>query len=171
MIQLPDAPIEYAPAVQTQAANQSKVVESQIVPNPSAANAPAQVSTVAAVQTQPASPSADTNRLTALQTDGSMPQPKSAAIDSPQNPPVLQTADVTSALKSLVSSPTNVSATSLNAKQDTTFVPVVDVAPKADAGALALKTSQPSSSVIATARAGIRRYTDFLILISEVRTS
>jgi general secretion pathway protein D len=148
LIQLPDALVEYAPAVQTQAASQAKVVESQIVPAPTTANAPAQVNTVATVQTQPVSSSADTNRTTALQTEGSMPQPKSAALDSPQSPPVLQTADVTSALKSLVSSPTNVSTTALNAKQDATFAPVIDVAPKADASALAVKTSQPSGSVV-----------------------
>jgi hypothetical protein len=148
VIQLPDAPVEYAPVAQAQAANQSKVVESQIVPNTAAANTPAQVSTVAAVQTQAvSSQSPDATRVTALQTDGAMPQPKSAAITAPQTLPVSQTADVASALKNIVSSPTNVSSTSLNAKQDSAVAPVIDVAPKSDASVLAPQTP-PAASVI-----------------------
>lgn len=154
VVQLPDAPVEYAPAAQTQIANQAKVVESQIVPNTTAANVPAQISKVATVQSQPVSAqSTEASRVAAVQTDSAMPQPKSAAFDSPQNPPVMQTADVASALKNLVSSPTNVSATSLNAKQDATVAPVIDVAPKSDVSALAARTSQPAASIIEVALA------------------
>ncbi len=131
VIQLPDAELQYAPAAQVQAANQSKIVESQMVPASTAANAPVQVNPVAAVPSQSTpSPAADTTQV-ALQNDGAMPQPKSAVITAPQTLPAAQGPDVASALKNLVSSPTNVSTTSFNAKQDATVAPVIDVAPKA----------------------------------------
>jgi hypothetical protein len=47
-----------------------------------------------------------------------VPQPKTAALTNGQSPPTQQKTDVATAVKSLVSSPTDVSTTGLNAKQD-----------------------------------------------------
>jgi general secretion pathway protein D len=141
VIQLPDAEVTYEAA--------AKVTESQIVPNTGAVNAGTQVSANTAAQTQVASTASDSNRAAAgSQTDVAMPQPKSAAMTANENPPVTQTADVASALKNLVSTPTNVAATSLSAKQDAPITPVVDVAPKRDLSAMAAKSSEPSPSMI-----------------------
>ena len=83
-----------------------------------------------------------------IQTDAAMPQPKSAAITTSQNAPVLQTADVSTALKSLVSSPANVSTTSLTAKQDTVLTPVIDVAVKSESNSTAANSAEPATSII-----------------------
>jgi LysM repeat protein len=47
-----------------------------------------------------------------------VPQPKSASLTAPQSPATEQKTDVATAVKSLVSSPSDVSTASLNAKQD-----------------------------------------------------
>ena len=150
VIQLPDAPLTYEAAAKTDASAQNKLTESQIVPNTAGVNAPTQVNTMGPAQTQVASANgADSNRAAAaLQADVAMPQPKSAATTANGNPPVMQTADVASALKNLVSSPTSVSATSFSPKQDIGVNPMVDVSPKADASAMTVKSSEPRLSII-----------------------
>jgi len=145
VIQLPDAPVTYEAAVKTDVA-QNKVTESQIVPGTVTANAPAQASANGATQTQAAP--ASNRTAAALQADVSMPQPKSAAMATSENPPPLQTADVASAVKNLVSSPTSVSTTSLSARQDATITPMVDVSPKTDLSAITSKSSEPAPSMI-----------------------
>jgi hypothetical protein len=62
--------------------------------------------------------------------------------------PVTQSADVASALKNLVSSPTNVATTSMSAKQDSALSAVVDVAAKSTASSIAAKPSEPTPSMI-----------------------
>jgi general secretion pathway protein D len=150
VIQLPDAPLTYEAAAKTETLAQNKLTESQIVPNTGAVNAPAQASAVSPAQTQfVSSNGSDSNRSAAtLPTDAAMPQPKSTVANVNQNPPVLQTADVASALKNLVAPQTNVATTSLSAKQDATIAPMVDVAPKADASGMTVKPFEPSPSVM-----------------------
>src|SRR2546421_695484 len=98
VIQVPDAAPAYEPAIKTDAGDQAKVSEQQTVP----VNTSAQT-TVAALQKPSTTSATDANRVMAsMQTDAAMPQPKSAAITTSQNPSVLQTADVSTALKSLV---------------------------------------------------------------------
>src|SRR6185369_6405101 len=66
VIQLPDAPLTYEAAAKTEALAQNKLTESQIVPNPGAANAPAQASAVSPAQTQfVSSNGSDSNRSAA----------------------------------------------------------------------------------------------------------
>ena len=73
----------------------------------------------APAQTAAAQTAAPTRTDVALQTDG-VPQPKPAALTNAQSPATEQKTDVTTALKSLVSSPTDVSTTALSAKHDVT---------------------------------------------------
>lgn len=142
VIQLPDAEMTYDAA--------AKVTESQIVPNTGAVNVATQVNASAPAPAQVASSAgSDANRAAAgSQTDVAMPQPKSVAMTANENPPAIQTSDVASALKTLVSTPTNVAATSLSAKQDSAITPLVDVAPKPDLSAIAAKASEPAPSMI-----------------------
>jgi hypothetical protein len=60
----------------------------------------------------------------------------------------MQSADVASALKNLVSSPANVSVTSLTGKESATVAPVIDVAPKPDSGSASVKPLEPEASII-----------------------
>jgi len=144
VIQVPDAAPAYEPAIKTDAGDQAKVSEQQTVP----VNTSAQT-TVAALQMPSTTSATEANRVMAsMQTDVAMPQPKSAAITTSQNPPVLQTADVSTALKSLVSAPTNVSKTSLSAKQDTAVTPITDVAAKNEDSSIAAKSAEPAGSVM-----------------------
>src|SRR5437660_4646748 len=127
VIQVPDAAPAYEPAVKIDAGDQAKVSEPQSPAKAAPVNTTVQTNTAAA-QTQ--SPT-EANRMSAsIQTDATMPQPKSAAIATSQNPPALQTADVSTALKTLVSSRANVSTTGLRASQDTAVRPVTDLAPQ-----------------------------------------
>jgi general secretion pathway protein D len=145
VIQVPDAAPVYEPAVKTDAGDQAKVSEQQTAAKTVPVNTSAQTN-MAALQTPPTT---DAKGMTAsIQTEASMPQPKSAAITTSQNPPVLQTADVSTALKSLVSSPTNVSTTSLSAKQDTMLTPVTDVAMKSESNSTAANFAEPATSLM-----------------------
>jgi hypothetical protein len=118
-ILLPDTPATYEPgkadSVQqaTVAANKTEAsnlaATANATQNAGAASVPAQT-----VANQTAA-SARTD--VALQTDG-VPQPKQAALTATQSPSMEQKTDVATALQRLVSSPTDVSKTSLNAKQD-----------------------------------------------------
>ena len=144
VIQVPDAAPAYEPAIKTDAGDQAKVSEQQTV----AVNTSAQP-TVAGLQTSSTTSATEPNRVMAsMQTEAAMPQPKSAAITTSQNAPVLQTADVSTALKSLVSAPTNVSKTSLSAKQDTVLTPVTDVAVKSESNSTAANSAEPATSII-----------------------
>jgi general secretion pathway protein D len=136
-ILLPDAPATYEPA-KTDGTQQATVAANKtdapaLAPvakatqNTGPASAPAQT-----VTNQTALP---TRTDVALQTDG-VPQPKSAALTTTQSPSTEPKTDVATALKSLVSSPTDVSTTSLSAKQE--------LAPATQAVAPVLK---PDSSV------------------------
>ena len=147
VIQLPDAEVTYDAAAKTDVA-QNKVTESQMVPANANGTVPAQVSALGAGQTQfvAASASATNRTAAALQPDAAMPQPKSGAVNA--NEVASPTADVASALKNFVSSPTNVASTSLTAKQDTAPAPVIDVAPKPDVSAIAANASEPAPSMI-----------------------
>jgi general secretion pathway protein D len=96
--------------------------------------------------TAPDKPRVSTNgEVVAAQNDSAMPQPK-AAPASQTGSGLPQTTDVASAVKSLLSSPTGVSATNLAAKQDVTVTPLVEqLAPKSDVVA---KSGPPTTSVI-----------------------
>ncbi|HYX30527.1 MAG TPA: secretin N-terminal domain-containing protein [Pyrinomonadaceae bacterium] len=144
-IRLPDQSVTYQAGVKSDALAQTKVVESQIVPANAATNTPAQSQNVSASQT-PAN--GDGNRVTAaLQSDASMPQPKSASAAATEAP-VKQTVDVASALKNVVSAPTNVSTTGLTAKQDSAVVPIADVAPKPDLSVNTASASEAKPAVM-----------------------
>jgi len=133
-IQLPDAPATYEPArtdatQQTVAANKTEAANSAPAGNSTQNNgqvsAPAQT-----VTTQTAAP---TRTDVALQTDAA-PQPKSAALTNVQSPATEPKTDVAAAVKSLVSSPTDVSTTGLSAKQDVPAVtPTTASAARTDA--------------------------------------
>ncbi|HEX3144675.1 MAG TPA: secretin N-terminal domain-containing protein, partial [Pyrinomonadaceae bacterium] len=147
VVQLPDAEVTYEAAAKTDVAA-NKVTESQMVP--ANATAPAQVSALSTAQTQPASANGSAAKTTAatVPTDAAMPQPKSATVAANDNPTVVPPADVASALKNFVSSPTNVSSTSVSARQDNALTPLVDVAPKTDAKLMTTKPSEPAASMI-----------------------
>lgn len=146
VIQVPDAAPAYEPAVKTD--DQAKASEQQSAAKTASVNTSAQPN-VTALQTPSMTPATEANRVTAsIQTDASMPQPKSAALTTSENPPVLQTADVSTALKSLVSSPANVSTTGLSAKQDTVLTPVTDVALKSESNSTAANSAGPTTSLI-----------------------
>jgi hypothetical protein len=116
-ILLPDTPATYEPA-KTDSTQQATVAANKT----DAANlAPAANATLntapdpaQAVTNQAAAP---TRTDVALQTDG-LPQPKPAALTATQSPSAQQKTDVATALQSLVSSPTDVSKTSLNARPE-----------------------------------------------------
>jgi general secretion pathway protein D len=152
VIQLPDLPADYEAAAKTDAAAQAKVTESQIVPNNSSAAAPTQVTSLSTVtqvaSSKPATPNPVVSNPVTAQTDNAMPQPKSATTTTTQDPPGLQAADVATALQNVVSSPTNVSTTSLTGKQDLTVAPVVDITPKPDATSAKAKSNDPTPSVM-----------------------
>lgn len=148
VIQVPDAAPAYEPAVKVDAGDQAKVSEQQTAAKIAPVTTSAQTN-VAALQTASMTPATEANRVTAsIQTDAAMPQPKSAALTTSENPPLLQTADVSTALKSLVSSPANVSTTGLSAKQDTVLTPVTDVAMKSESNSTAANSAGPTTSLI-----------------------
>ena len=149
-VQLPDAPT-YVPAAK--AADQTAANTG--TPNQTT---PAQVTTVAVNKdvapppTQPAvltTPKDSANgQSSSTQTDGAMPQPKSASFAPQSDSNGTKPLDVATAIKNVVTPTTNVSATSANPKQDTNVTaPVEELAPKSEATAVA-KTTEPQPSVI-----------------------
>jgi len=121
-IQLPDAaPVTYEPAKADQSADAvSKADVASALANGNAASTNNGAATPAQTALIQSAPPATTD--VALQTD-SLPQPKTAAMIN--TPPVLKEpkTDVATALKSFVTSPTEVSTTGLSAKQDVTLAP------------------------------------------------
>jgi general secretion pathway protein D len=144
VIQLPDRPVTYEPA-KTDGADQSTIAANKTeLANAAPTTNGAENATTASTPAQTASAQpAESNRTNvAVQNDG-VPQPKSAAIsNSPA--PVEQKTDVTSAVKSLVSE-TNVSTTSLNAKQE------VSVAPPTEQAAVKTDSTLPGPKSIESA--------------------
>ncbi len=151
VIQVPDTAASYEPAARvetpqltnpvsdkaasTQTAATQTNVATQTVSQPVTQTAAIQTNVVTQSVTQPAT-----------QNDGAMPQPKSAAITTTQNVTAPPKTDVASAVKTLVSSPANVSTTNLSANQDATVKPVVDqLTPKVD---VSPKSPEPSPNVI-----------------------
>ena len=106
--------------------------------------------TQTAALTAPDKPPVNTNgEAVAAQNDSAMPQPKAAPVSSQTGSGAPQRTDVATAVQSLVSSSTGVSATNVAAKQDATVTPVVEqLAPKSDKSDAATKSSQPTTSVI-----------------------
>jgi len=147
VIQVPDAAPAYEPAVKTDTGDQAKVAEQQTVAKSAPVNTDAPAN-APQLQTVSSTSATDANRVNASIQADAMPQPKSAAISTSQNPPAVQTADVTTALKSLVSSPTNVSTTSLSAKQDTALTPVTDAAVRSENNSAAANSAEPATSII-----------------------
>jgi general secretion pathway protein D len=151
VVQLPDADPVYLPA-KTETTAAARVSNPAL--NISAANsqsaAQAPIGALALPQMQfVSSKTVDVGSAPEpLRTETLVPQPKSAAITTAQNPPVTQSADVASALKNLVSSPANVSATSLTGKETPTVAPVIDVAPKPDNSSASVKPLEPAASII-----------------------
>lgn len=149
-IQLPDAPATYEPArtdgteQANFAANKTEAAASapagNSTQNSGAIQAPAQT-----VNTQPATP---TRSDVALQGDG-VPQPKPAALTTAQSRATEQKTDVATALKSLVTSPTDVSTTSLSAKQEVALTTqTVAPATKTDTGVPGPKAIGPTANLI-----------------------
>jgi general secretion pathway protein D len=157
-IQLPDRdPVTYEPAAKTDAIAQTKVGDANIAASSSVvstavANTRGQISGLAIPAMQfVAANTVDAGLAPApapLRTETLMPQPKSAAVSTIQNQPVMQSADVATALKNVVSSPANVSATSLTGKETAAVAPVIDVAPKPDSSAASVKPLDPAASMI-----------------------
>jgi general secretion pathway protein D len=153
VVQLPDADPIYLPAkVDTTA--EAKITNANPAANTSAANAqPAAISQLATLAV-PQMQFVSTKTLDIgpapepVRTETLVPQPKSAAITTMQNPPVMQSADVASALKNLVSAPANVSTTSLTGRETATVAPAIDVAPKPDSSSTSVKPLEPAASII-----------------------
>ena len=152
-IQLPDAaPVTYEPA-KTDAADQSALASNKTdlansapatstAENTNTNSIPAQT---APAQTVPAQPAESNRTSVALQNDGA-PQPKAAVIS---NPPAAaeQKTDVTSAVKSLVST-TEVSNTGLNARQNVSVAPPETAAAKTDSTVPGPRSIEPAPSLI-----------------------
>ncbi len=135
-IQLPDAVVPAYEPAKVDASNQpAKVETAQTAKTDATAGAATQTNVAAPPQTQNVSTqAADANRtVAALQTDTGMPQPKSAVLTTTQSAlPQTQSADVASAVKTLVSPATTIANTNLSAKQDTAITPVDLPAPKSE---------------------------------------
>jgi len=123
-VQLPDAPVTYAPAPKAPAADESSASLNKTNANSPQVTPVSQNQNIAAAQTQPAvlttttKPDATTRRdVSATQNDSAMPQPKAAALSSASEPPAARTTDMATALKSVVSPTTTVSETTLSTKQ------------------------------------------------------
>ena len=149
-IQLPDAPpVTYEPARNvasddsTIAANKTEAANSAPAGN-SAQNGSA-VSTLAQAFTTPPVTPARTD--VALQNDG-VPQPKSAALTTTQFAAAEQKTDVATALKNVVSSPTDVATTSLSAKQNAAPVTLTEPAAATDTAVPGPKSIEPTPSLI-----------------------
>jgi general secretion pathway protein D len=131
-VQLPDAPA-YVPAAKTE-------TQAQAAANNGAATTPTQTTTVAqnngvAAKTEPAA--VTTNQAPAntasspASTDSAMPQPKAASFAPQTTATDTNKLDVATAIKSVVTPATEVTATSANAKTDANVTaPVEDLAPK-----------------------------------------
>src|SRR5215471_3012396 len=154
-IQLPDRePVTYEPAAKTDTTAQTKVNDPKVAASSSVATAAPTTQPQIIGLATPAMQFAAANTVDAglapapVRTETLMPQPKSAALATTVNPPVMQSADVATALKNLVSSPANVSTTSLTSAGTANVAPVIDVAPKPDTGSTGVKPSEGSASMI-----------------------
>ncbi len=148
-VQLPDAPVTYEPAPSVVAANQ---------PNSNGATTTQTATTVAqnkaarpenqnAMLTAAAKPADDANAKVGT-TDSAVPPPKTAAPTQTETA-APKSMDVATAIKSVVSPTTDVSATSANAKTDVRVAPAVEqIAPKTPATDVSAKASQPAAGVI-----------------------
>ncbi|HEU5237932.1 MAG TPA: LysM peptidoglycan-binding domain-containing protein [Pyrinomonadaceae bacterium] len=113
------APTQTAPAPTASSQNQTAITnQASTVNSPPAGNGGQNGNAVTApTLTAPAQSASSTRTDVNLKNDA-VPQPKSASLTSPQSPATEQKTDVATAVKSLVSSPSDVSTASLNAKQD-----------------------------------------------------
>jgi general secretion pathway protein D len=152
-----EPPATYEPAPAAVATNQSSAnvnkttdtPATQVVPATQSGNAaPPQTQNVAL--TTPAK-QAETNREVAGPVaDSAVPQPKAAAVTSQQQPPVLKTMDVASALKSILSPTTSVSGTAASAKEGAAVTPVVEqLAPKSEKTDALVKSNDAATRVTA----------------------
>ena len=129
-IQLPDVPVTYEPAksaaTQQAAAPAPKTDATQPAATSTAKSDAANSTTMNVAQniSAPQAPVPTVTAPAASQSDGAMPQPKSAATDTQAAAP--KTTDVASAVKTLVSQGGNVSTTNMSAKQETPIQPVGD---------------------------------------------
>jgi len=153
-IQLPDRePVTYEPAARTDTTAQTKVNDPSVAANNSVATAAAHTQPQIIGLAAPAMQFAAANTVDAglapapVRTETLMPQPKSVALATTANPPVKQSADIATALKNLVSSPANVSSTSLTTAGTANVAPVIDVAPKPDSST-GVKPSEGAASII-----------------------
>src|SRR5215813_3752815 len=150
-IQLPDAAtVTYEPAkttttdqstaasIKTEAANSAPAGNGAQNGNSAAAQTPAVITSTA-----------ESTRINvALQSDA-VPQPKTAAITTAQPASAEQKTDVAAAVKSLVSSPTDVSTAGLSAKQNVTVnVPAEAPPPKTDSTVPEPKSITPIPNLI-----------------------
>jgi general secretion pathway protein D len=148
-IQLPDAPVTYEPA-KTDGTDQTAVAsnKTEAANSAPAGNSPQNGntgSTPAQTVTQSAAP---IRTDVALQTD-SVPQPKTAALTNLQPVAAEQKTDVATALKSLMSSPTDVSTTGLSAKQDVAAATQTEpLAAKTDTAVPGPKAINPTPNLI-----------------------
>jgi len=149
VVVLADPPTTYEPAPAAATANQPSANPNKTT---DAATAQAGATTpqtqnaaMTAPATVPAKP-ADANReVTGPAAESGMPQPKTAAVTSQAEPPGSKTMDVASALKSVLSPTTSVSATAFSAKGDTAVTPVNEQ--------LSPKSEKPRSEETASAKA------------------
>ncbi len=147
-IQLPDAPVvSYEPAKSATATDDSTIAANKTdVANSAPAGNPSGNGSAASIQPQvpPTLKPAENRTDVALQTD-SAPQPKSAALTSVP-PAAEQKTDVATALRNVVSSPTDVSTTSMPAKQEAAVTEVP--AAKSEASVPGPKRIEPAPSLI-----------------------
>src|SRR4051812_9023717 len=124
-IQLPDAPVvTYEPAKTAALVDDSTIAanKTEAANSAPAGNTTAKATTALTPQVPPALKPVENRTDVALQNDGA-PSPKPAALTTVQTAAEQKT-DVATALKKVVSSPTDVSTTSLAAKQDTALTEV-----------------------------------------------
>jgi len=149
-IQLPDRePVTYEPGAKTEATAQNVAASNPAVNTLTAKAQPGIGSLAAPVMQFAGANTVDAGLAPApLRTETLVPQPKSAALTTTENPAVRQTADVATALKNLVSQPANVATTSGSATETAKMAPVIDVAPKPVSSSTTVKPAEPAAAII-----------------------
>ena len=151
-VRLPDAAVTYEPATKADVSSTNVPANKVDTSTTAAANVTAQnnaaANTAAPVVT---TQTADANRTAAVTppADTGVPQPKTNVAAVSQTTAPVQSTDVANAVKSLVSTSTNVATTNLSAKQDAVVTPVPDApAAKTDATVPGPKPVEVSPSMI-----------------------
>ncbi len=153
-VQLPDAPVTYAPAPKALVTEESSAAVNKTAANSPPVTGVSQNQNVAAPQIQPAvltaaKPDKSTaSDISAGQNDSAMPQPKAAAVSNPGDSGPRST-DVATALKNVVSPTTGVSAANLNATEAPAITQVAEqVTPRTEKNDESAGTGEAAASLI-----------------------